>query len=124
MNVGQRIKARRQQLGMNAETLAAKIGVSASTIYRYENGGIDKVDASKLISIADALYTTPVYLMGRNEENVQPPEPPESMDLDEWIPLAPGFKDMPADFQRDMKTAVANIWKTYHDLSKNRKEDD
>ena len=64
MGVGENIKARREQLGMNAETLAAMVGKSAASIYRYENGGIKKVDTSVLMKIAKALNTTPVALMG------------------------------------------------------------
>lgn len=64
MSVGKNIKARRKQLGMNAETLAEMLGVSPSTIYRYESGEIEKVDSAKLIPIAEALRTTPGYLMG------------------------------------------------------------
>ena len=64
MNVGERIKQRRKQLGMTAEQLGKKIGKGTATIYRYENGEIEKIDASKLMPIADALLTTPAYLMG------------------------------------------------------------
>lgn len=70
MSVGQNIKSRRKQLGMNAETLADKLGVSPSTIYRYESGDIGKVDSAKLIPIAEALQTTPGYLMGWETEEV------------------------------------------------------
>lgn len=65
---GERIKERRKQLGMNAETLAGKIGKSPSTIYRYESGDISNVDSRSLEPIADALHTTPGYLMGWDEE--------------------------------------------------------
>lgn len=71
MSVGERIKKRRKELGMNAETLAAKVGVSAATIYRYENGDIEKVGSEKLKPIADALRTTPADLMGW-EDNSTP----------------------------------------------------
>lgn len=67
MTVGERIKARRKQLGMSAEQLANLIGKSPATIYRYENGDIDRVDSSKLLPIADALGTTPAVLMGWDE---------------------------------------------------------
>lgn len=69
MNVGQRIKQRRKQLNMSAEELAAKIGRSPATMYRYEKGEIDKMDSSILLPIADALLTTPAYLMGWSDES-------------------------------------------------------
>lgn len=40
------------------------LGVSPATIYRYENGDIEKVPGDRLSPIATALQTTPAYLMG------------------------------------------------------------
>ena len=68
MTVGQRIKQRRKQLNMSAEELAARIGRSPATMYRYEKGDIDKMDSSVLLPIADALLTTPAYLMGWSDD--------------------------------------------------------
>ena len=68
MNVGQRIKQRRKQLNMSAEELAAKIGRSPATMYRYEKGEIEKMDSAVLQPIADALFTTPAYLMGWTDD--------------------------------------------------------
>lgn len=64
MNVGENIKKRRLELGINAETLAEMVGLSAPTIYRYEKGAIKKVDSAVLMQIAEALNTSPVALMG------------------------------------------------------------
>ena len=64
MTVGERIKARRKQLGISADDLAAAIGVSRSTMFRYEKGDIEKVPGDTLVPIANALHTTPQYLMG------------------------------------------------------------
>ena len=56
---GEQIKKRRKQLGMSADELAEKLGVSRSTIFRYEKGDIDKVPAEYAKPLADALCTTP-----------------------------------------------------------------
>ena len=64
MTIGERIKNRRKELGISAEKLAADIGVSAATIYRYENGDIEKMNSKKLKPIAEVLRTTPADLMG------------------------------------------------------------
>ena len=74
MTVGQRIKQRRKELGMNAETLASLVGVTAATIYRYENGDIGNMNAKKLKPIAEALRTTPADLMGWSDEKPAVPE--------------------------------------------------
>ena len=46
MNIGQRIKARREELGISAEELGQKIGKAKTTIYRYELGLIEKMPTS------------------------------------------------------------------------------
>lgn len=43
MNVGERIKLRRKELKISADTLAERVGVSRSTIFRYEKGDIENV---------------------------------------------------------------------------------
>ena len=64
MTVGQRIKARRRDLDINADFLAQRVGVSRATIFRYENGDIEKVPGDTLANIAKVLNTTPAHLMG------------------------------------------------------------
>lgn len=70
MNIGNRIKQRRTELKMSADSLAKLIGKDRSTVYRYESGGIDKVSSDILVTLANALETTPSYLIGldRSEE--------------------------------------------------------
>lgn len=64
MTTGQRMKIRRKEIGLSAERVAEILGVSPATIYRYENGDIEKVPGDSLVPIAEALHTTPAYLMG------------------------------------------------------------
>lgn len=62
------MKTRRKELCLSAETIAERIHVSPTTIYRYEKGDIEKVPSDVLIEIAAALHTTPAYLMGWEED--------------------------------------------------------
>lgn len=64
MDIGQRIKKRRKELGLSAEQLGEKLGKNRATIYRYENGDIENLPLDILEPIAEALATTPQYLMG------------------------------------------------------------
>jgi len=64
MTTGERIKLRRKELGISADELAVLIGVSRSTMFRYEKGDIEKLPGDALVPIANALSTTPQYLMG------------------------------------------------------------
>lgn len=68
MKIGQRIKQRRKQLKISADELAARLGKDRSTVYRYENGDIEKLPLDILKPIAAALDTSPQYLMGWDDE--------------------------------------------------------
>lgn len=67
MTVGARIKKRRKELKMSADELAKKLGKDRSTVFRYENGDIEKLPIDILEPIAQALQTTPACLMGWEE---------------------------------------------------------
>lgn len=61
---GERIKARRQELRMTQDQLAEKIGYHGkSTISHIEKGDFD-MSQSKIVAIAEALQTTPDYILG------------------------------------------------------------
>lgn len=68
MTTGQRIRDRRKSIGLSAEQLAEFLGCAPATIYRYENGDIEKVPGDSLGTIAKALQTTPAFLMGWDED--------------------------------------------------------
>lgn len=70
MNVGERMKNIRKKEGINADQLAAKIGVSRSTIFRYEKGDIEKVPVDIVSKVADALNVDLTYLMGLKPDEI------------------------------------------------------
>ena len=67
MTTGERMKERRKTLGLSAEYVAEKLGVSPATIYRYEKGDIEKMPGNILEPISRILSTTPAFLMGWDE---------------------------------------------------------
>ena len=70
MTIGERIRARRQDLNMSQSELARKAGYkSRSSINKMEN---DDRGATReqLIKIAKALHVTPSYLMGWEEKEI------------------------------------------------------
>ena len=69
LSIGQRIKSMRTQQGMSIDELAYKLGKNRTTIYRYENGDIENLPLSILDCLADALNTTPAFLMGWADNN-------------------------------------------------------
>lgn len=64
MNIGERIKERRESLGMTQSDLARKVGyTSRSTINKIERDGRG-ISQDKIVALAKALGVTPSYLMG------------------------------------------------------------
>lgn len=69
MTTGERMRTRRKEIGMSAEKLAELLGKSPATIYRYENGDIEKMPVDFLEPLSKALNTTPAVLMGWANED-------------------------------------------------------
>lgn len=70
MTTGERMKQRRKEIGLSAETVAAGLGVSPATIYRYEKGEIEKLPGDVIEPLAKILHTTPAYLMGWEDNSI------------------------------------------------------
>ena len=68
MTIGQRIKQRREELGLSQEELAHALGYkNRSSINKIE---LDKqhLQQSKILNIAKALKTTPTWILGIDDE--------------------------------------------------------
>lgn len=83
MNKGERIKKRREQIGLTQVALADMIGESKQTIYKYETGIVTNIPSDKIELIAKALRVQPEWIMGwtDTESTEIPPgfEPPPKM---------------------------------------------
>ncbi|MDU2491662.1 MAG: helix-turn-helix domain-containing protein [Clostridium celatum] len=64
MNVGDRIKKRRTELGLSVEDVAKMLNKNRATIYRYESNDIENLPLSILEPLSKILQTTPAFLMG------------------------------------------------------------
>ncbi len=67
ISIGNRIKERRKELKMTAETVAEKLNKHKATVYRYESDEIQNMPYDVLIPISKVLKTNPMYLMGLTE---------------------------------------------------------
>lgn len=66
-NIGQHIRDLRIRLGMTQEDLAKAVSTTKQNIYKYESGIITNIPLDRIEHIAQALGTTPAYLMGWRE---------------------------------------------------------
>ena len=79
LDLSERIRQRRDELGLSQEELASRMGYrSKSSITKLEKG-VNDLPRAKLEELAAALDTTPAWLMGFSD----PPSPP------------PGFEPLP-----------------------------
>ena len=71
MPIGERIRQRREELGMSQSELAREVGYeSRSSINKLEKDDKNGVSREQLYKIAQALKVTPSYLMGWEDEDV------------------------------------------------------
>jgi len=73
MEIGQRIKALREEKRMTQIDLAKVLKINNSTLSQYETGARIPSDDMK-IAIADYFSVSLDYLLGRNEEKASAPE--------------------------------------------------
>ena len=64
IDLGKRLKAKRKEKNISAEYLAKELGISVSTVYRYEDSSILKIPVSTFEKMCDILGTTPAQMMG------------------------------------------------------------
>lgn len=68
MAIGEKIKYLREQAKISQTELAEKVNTTKQNIYKYEKGIITNIPSDRIELIANALNTTPAYLMGWEED--------------------------------------------------------
>lgn len=71
LTIGEKIKRLREKHGLTLEQVGTAVGVGKSTVRKWETGTIANMRRDKIASLAAALHTTPAYLMGWEEDEVQ-----------------------------------------------------
>ena len=64
-HVGERIKARRKQIGLTQAAVAKKLGIASQSVTNYESGKSDP-SIRNLIALATVLDVSTDYLLGRS----------------------------------------------------------
>lgn len=68
IKIGSLIKGRREALGLSQRKLAKMVGVSNSTVARWESGDIKGMRRANVILLSERLYISEEALMGKCEE--------------------------------------------------------
>ena len=62
--IGQRIKEKRKEAGLNQKQLAAKVGLSEASVSKYEHGKVEDATHAMLTKFAEALGVSVAWLLG------------------------------------------------------------
>ena len=76
MTIGERIKEIRKAKKISVDYLAKELGVSKTTIYRYEDSTIEKIPVKVFDQLCVLLDVTPAELMGNMPSVTDRPELP------------------------------------------------
>ena len=76
MTIGQRIEARRKDLGLSQDELAARTGYKGRAAISKIESDVNQLRQSKIVDFANALDTTVDYIMGglKKKQHLQSPQ--------------------------------------------------
>ena len=98
---GLRVQQRRKELNLTQEELAVKMGYKTkSSINKIEKGLAD-IPQGKIVQLADALNTTPAYLMGWNNPDLDQQE-----EVQIALKLYGQYKKAQPDIQKAVQTLL------------------
>ena len=64
MTKGQRIKDKRESMQLSQTELAAKVGISKQTLYKYEHDIVTNIPSDTVEKLSFYLECSPAYIMG------------------------------------------------------------
>jgi transcriptional regulator with XRE-family HTH domain len=93
-HVGKRIRHRRWMIGMTQQQLADKVGIKFQQIQKYETG-MNRVSASRLWDVADALGVTIAFFFEGLDEAREAAAQPDLMADKEALELVRSYYAIP-----------------------------
>lgn len=105
--IGEKIKFRRQDIGMSQERLAEILGVSYQQVQRYENGK-NKLNVENIQIIAEAL-SVPVTFFFTPEQPQAVAEPSACYQSPEERTLLKHYREIPAKADKQLVVRVARL---------------
>ncbi len=89
MTIGEQIQKIRKQKKIPVEQIAAELGVSKTTIYRYEDSSIEKIPVKTFEKLCRILGVSSIELLGNVEETNQKSEFRNAKEAMEYILKTP-----------------------------------
>lgn len=110
-NTSKRIKELRLEHKMTMESLAEKIGVSKSTIAKWENGYVENMRQDNIMKLSMIFNVSAVYIMGYDAPKDEPKEVPVEELTDKerhFIDLYSQLKDSEKDVVDKLLQSLVN----------------
>jgi transcriptional regulator with XRE-family HTH domain len=85
MDTGFKLKNLRLSQGLTLEEVGNAVGVGKSTVRKWETGDIANMRRDKIAKLANALHTSPAYIMGWTDDPnpvIEKPAPVAESELD------------------------------------------
>lgn len=113
MDVGNKIKALRQQRGLTLEEVGQYVGVGKSTVRKWETGQIANMRRDKIPKLAEVLGTTPSEIIGLYDNADPPPEKGLVLSKDEKFLVTSyrGMNDQGKEYVLQTVTMASQIYK-------------
>lgn len=116
MTTGEMINKRRKELGLSAEWIAENLKVSPATVYRYENGDIQKIPLEKakqisqllgidILSIVDFDTASDLIFQHLKTREDYINNPPDGLTAED-VEVAYDYHDLGSDAKRIVKSII------------------
>lgn len=113
MNLGEKLKNRRMELGLTLEQVGEIAKVSKSTVMKWETGFIENMRRNKIILLAEALQVSPLWIIGLEDESyTNSLYIPIYGSIPAGVPLEAiedilGYEDIPVEWTKGNKEYIA-----------------
>lgn len=107
--IGQRIKEKRKEAGLNQKELAAKVGLSEASVSKYEHGKVEDATHNMLNKFADVLGVSIAWLLGLEEK----PKESASLLSTEEKRLVDGFRSLNSEGKKYILQTMQMAVMTY-----------
>lgn len=113
MNLGEKLKNRRMELGLTLEQVGEIAKVSKSTVMKWETGFIENMRRDKIILLAEALQVSPLWIIGLEDESyINSLYIPIYGSIPAGVPLEAiedilGYEDIPVEWTKGNKEYIA-----------------
>ena len=115
IEIGKKIKQKRKSLNLTQLELAEQVGLTESSISRYECGKIATMPTSTVKKICFVLHIKPSELLGLTSDNSFEYDLKDILNMTSELP-----SDIKADILEQLKSQIKLYWRLYNAKEKNR----